>query len=169
GLSKALLFFDSGYVIESSHVADLSVLRGLGSKLGPNGLTYLVGGLSLSLIPGTLGFTTFREFTSEHMLFAITVVVFCAAALILFTTLYSFRCFVSNKPNVKITDINQHHRSLALLKIPGIVIAICILVLGVIMTLGATNIAFQAQYAQIEEWFQIAAFSIVRPWLVGVP
>jgi len=169
GLSKALLFFDSGYVIESSHVANISFLRGLGSKIGPNGLTYLIGGLSLSLIPGTLGYTTLQEFTSSHMLPWVTILVFCAAALIGFTTIYSIWCFVSNKPKVKVTDIGEHHRSLTLLRLPGIVIAICILALGIIITLGANNIMFHELYVQIEDWFQIAAITIVHPFFIGGP
>lgn len=167
GLAKALLFFDSGFVIETSHVANISFLRGLGSKIGPNGLTYLIGGLSLSLIPGTLGYTTLREFTSPQMPLWITILVFCAAALIGFTTLYSLWCFISNKPKVNVTDIDGHHRSLPLLRLPGIFIAICIIALGLIITLGANNIAFHDLYLQIEEWFQTAAFTIIYPYLSG--
>jgi formate hydrogenlyase subunit 3/multisubunit Na+/H+ antiporter MnhD subunit len=167
GLAKALLFFDSGFVIESSHVANISFLRGLGSKIGPNGLTYLIGGLSLSLIPGTLGYTTLREFTSSNMPLWITVLVFCAAALIGFTTIYSLWCFVSNKPKVNVTDVNVHNRSLPLLRLPGIVIAICILALGLIITLGANNIIFHDLYLQIEDWFKTAAFTIVYPYISG--
>ncbi len=167
GLAKALLFFDSGFVIESSHVANLSFLRGLGSRIGPNGLTYLIGGLSLSLIPGTLGYTTLQEFTSSNMPLWITAFVFCAAAFIGFTTLFSLWCFVSNRPKVSVTDIDVHHRSLPLLRMPGIVIAICIITLGLVITLGANNIIFHDLYLQIEDWFQRAAVTIVYPYLTG--
>lgn len=167
GLAKALLFFDSGFVIETSHVANISFLRGLGARIGPNGLTYLIGGLSLSLIPGTLGYTTLREFTSSHMPLWITVFVFSAAGLICFTTLYSLWCFVSNKPKVNVTDVAEHQRRLPLLRLPGIVIAVCILALGLIITLGANNIAFHELYVQIEEWLQAAAVTIVYPYISG--
>lgn len=160
GLSKALLFFDSGFVIETSKVADLSLIKGMGKVLGPNGITYLVGGLSLALIPGTLGYTTFREFTSPNVSIYLTVLVFAAAALIFFTTVYSLRCFASGKPKARVEYLEVHKTGHALLRLPGIVIALCILVLGVIITLGANNIAFHGLFIQIEEWFEMAATTI---------
>jgi formate hydrogenlyase subunit 3/multisubunit Na+/H+ antiporter MnhD subunit len=168
GLSKALLFFDSGVVIETSHVADLSVLRGLGSSIGVNALTYLVGGLSLSLIPFTLGYTTFREFTSGNVSMGITALILTAAAFILFTTLYSFRCIMSGKPKMKVVSAGEHEKASALLRIPGVVLALCILTLGIIVTLGANGIAFQGYYLNIEEWFQVAAETIVAPFAGGL-
>ncbi len=160
GLAKALLFFDSGFVIETSKVADLSLLKGMGRSLGPNGITYLVGGLSLALIPGTLGYTTFREFTSSNVSIYLTVLIFAAAAFIFFSTVYSLRCFVSGRPKAKVEYLESHKDSHALLRLPGIVIAIAILVLGIIITLGANNIAFHDIYLQIEEWLEMAATTI---------
>jgi len=160
GLAKALLFFDSGFVIETSRVADLSVLKGMGRKLGPNGMTYLVGGFSLALIPGTLGYTTFREFTSPNVSIYLTATVFAAAALIFFSTVYSLHCFASGKPKAKVEYLGTQEGGHALLRLPGIVIAACILVLGIIITLGANNIAFQGTFMQIEEWLEMAATTI---------
>jgi|GEM_PF-962555 len=160
GLAKALLFFDSGFVIEASRVADLSLLKGMGSKLRPNGITYLVGGFSLALIPGTLGYTTFREFTSPNVSIYLTATVFAAAALIFFSTVYSLRCFASGKPKANVEYLEMHKGSHALLRLPGVVIATCILVLGIIITLGANNIAFHDVFLRIEEWLEMAATTI---------
>uniref|UniRef100_A0A7C3FAJ0 NADH:quinone oxidoreductase/Mrp antiporter transmembrane domain-containing protein n=1 Tax=Candidatus Methanomethylicus mesodigestus TaxID=1867258 RepID=A0A7C3FAJ0_9CREN len=168
GLAKALLFFDSGFVIERSRVADLSVLKGLGRSIGPTGVTYLIGGFSLSLIPGTLGYTTFREFTSPNVSIGITALVFSAAAMILFTTVYSMRCFVSGKPAAEVTYIKSHEAKHSLLRVPGIVIAVGILALGIVITLGANQIAFHGQFQQIEEWVEMAAKTIANMTAVGV-
>jgi len=167
GMAKALLFFDSGVVIEESHSADLSVMRGLGSSVGLNGLTYIIGGFSLSLVPGTLGFTTLREFTSGNVSLGITAVIFIGALFIFFSTLYSFRCFTFGRPKVKVESVGGHVGASPLLRIPGIVLAIGILVLGIIITFGAMGIAFQGYYSGLEEWFHTAAETIILPFVGG--
>uniref|UniRef100_A0A7J3UY40 NADH:quinone oxidoreductase/Mrp antiporter transmembrane domain-containing protein n=1 Tax=Candidatus Methanosuratincola petrocarbonis (ex Vanwonterghem et al. 2016) TaxID=1867261 RepID=A0A7J3UY40_9CREN len=166
GLAKALLFFDSGFVIETSRTADLSLLKGLGGKVGVNGLTYLIGGFSLSLIPGTLGYNTFLEFTRGHISMEITAVILTAALFIFFTTLYSLRSIVAGKPRAKVEYIDKVH-SHAILRIPGVLLAICIVALGIIVLLGANGIALEGYYHQFEEWFSVAAKTISEPW-VGV-
>lgn len=167
GLAKALLFFDSGFVIETSRTADLSLLKGLGSRVSVNGLTYLIGGFSLSLIPGTLGYNTFLEFTRGHIGMEITAVIITAALFIFFTTLYSLRIIVAGKPKAKIEYVEGKVHSHAILRIPGIVLAIAIVTLGVIVLLGANGIALEGYYHQFEEWFSVAARTISEPW-VGV-
>jgi len=167
GLAKALLFFDSGFAIEKSHVADLSVMKGIGARMGPNAVSYLIGGFSLSLVPGTLGITTLREFTSGNVSPAITATVLAAAAFIFFSTLYSLRGIIAGKPKVKVEYIGGHERDLSLLRVPGLVLALCILGMGVVMTLGGFDIAFAGYFVRIEEWFHMAAEGIVLPAALG--
>lgn len=164
GLAKALLFFDSGFVIETSGVADLSLLKGLGSRVGVNGLTYLIGGFSLSLIPGTLGYNTFLEFTRGNMPGYVVVVIITAALFIFFTTLYSLRTIVSGKPKAKVEYLDKMH-SHATLRLPGVVLAISIVALGIVVLLGANGIALESYYHQFEEWFSVAAETIIEPWI----
>jgi formate hydrogenlyase subunit 3/multisubunit Na+/H+ antiporter MnhD subunit len=167
GLAKALLFFDSGFVIETSRIADLSLLKGLGGRLGINGFTYLIGGLSLSLFPGTLGYNTLLEFTRGHIGSGVAAVVVAGAILIFFTTIYSLRTIIWGRPKVRVEYLKEE-RAHSLLRIPGVFLASCILVLGVIVLLGSSGVALQAYYHGLEEWFSLAARTIVEPWVVGL-
>jgi len=162
GLAKALLFFDSGFVIETSRTADLSIMRGMGRRVGINGLTYLIGGLSLSLFPGTLGYNTLLEFTKGHIGSEVAAVVVTGALLIFFTTIYSLRTIVWGRPSAKVEYLKER-RSHAVLRVPGVVLASCILALGIIILLGSSGAALQTLYHGLEEWFSFAARTIVEP------
>ncbi|MGC8935801.1 MAG: complex I subunit 5 family protein [Candidatus Methanomethylicaceae archaeon] len=167
GLAKALLFFDSGFVIEASRIADLSLLKGMGRRLGINGFTYLIGGLSLSLFPGTLGYNTFLEFMRGHIGPEVIAVVVTGALLIFFTTIYSLRIILWGRPRVKVEYLKEQ-RGHTVLRLPGVVLASFILALGVIILLGSSGAALQEYYNGIEEWISLAAKTIVEPWVVGV-
>ncbi|MDI9643727.1 MAG: complex I subunit 5 family protein [Candidatus Verstraetearchaeota archaeon] len=161
GLAKALLFFDSGFVIETSRTADLSVLKGLGGKVGVNGLSYLIGGFSLALIPGTLGYNTFLEFTSGHMGIEVTALILTAAAFIFFTTLYSLRAIISGKPKAKVEYLKPPHGH-AVLRIPGVVLGVFLVALGLVVLFGASGIALGEYYQVFKEWFELAAETITK-------
>lgn len=135
----------------------------MGSKIGANGLTYLIGGFSLSLVPGTLSYNTLLEFTRGHIGMGVTALIITAATLIFFTTLSSFRVIVFGKPKAKIEYIKEVHGH-GVLRIPGIVLALCILILGIVVLLGANGIALTEQYKIFEEWFNLAASTICKPW-----
>ncbi|MCQ5377516.1 MAG: hypothetical protein NO516_05640, partial [Candidatus Methanomethylicia archaeon] len=61
-----------------------------------------------------------------------------------------------------------HEAKHSLLRMPGIVIAVGILALGIVITLGANQIAFQGQFQQIEEWLEMAAKTIANMTAVEV-
>jgi len=159
GLAKALLFFDSGFVINTSRIADLSLMKGLGRRVGWNGFTYLIGGFSLSLIPGTLGYNTFLEFIKGNINLEIMIIILISAILILFTTLYSFKIIVFGKPKVKIQYIKDIEEHLSL-RIPGLILAICIISLGILILLGSNGIFFTEYYHEFENWFKLIAKTI---------
>ncbi|MGQ9760031.1 MAG: complex I subunit 5 family protein [Candidatus Methanomethylicaceae archaeon] len=166
GMAKALLFFDSGFVIEESQVADLSLLKGLGRRVGVNAITYIFGGLSLSLFPGTFGYNAFLEFTKGHAPLWATAAVFMAAPIIFFTTIYSLWIIISGRPKVKIEYINGHKHAHPSLRIPSVILTILILVLGMVVLLSTSGI-LPEPYQHFEDWINSAAKTLVEPWVGG--
>lgn len=167
GLAKALLFFDSGFIIETSRIADLSIMKGIGRKLGVNGFSYLIGGSSLSMIPGTLGYNTLLEITSGHMTKEVAIIIIVSAILIFTTTVYSLLKVAYGKPKVKIEYLKEI-KTHTLLRVPGIVLSICILILGMMVLLGSSGIALQSYYHEMEKWFSLAAKTVVEPWVMNI-
>ncbi|MDH5806804.1 MAG: proton-conducting transporter membrane subunit [Candidatus Methanomethylicaceae archaeon] len=167
GLAKALLLFDSGYVIETSRIEDLTIMKGLGRKLGITGFTFLIGGLSLALMPGTLGYIIALEIIKGHLNREIAIPILIGASLIFITVIYSLIKIAFGRPKVKIEYLRKVE-DYKILRIPGIVLASLLLILGIIVLLGSTEIAFQNYYHELEKWFSIAAKTIIEPWVRSI-
>lgn len=162
GLAKALLLFDSGFVIETSRIEDLTIMKGLGRKLGVTGFTFLIGGLSLALMPGTLGYMIALEIAKGRLSEWIAISVLIGASLIFITVMYSFIKIAFGKPKAKIEYLREVEGDYRILRIPGIVLSSLILAIGIIVSLGSTGIAFQNYYHELEEWFSLIARTVVE-------
>jgi formate hydrogenlyase subunit 3/multisubunit Na+/H+ antiporter MnhD subunit len=132
GLSKSLLFFDTGIIIKAAHTEDLMTINGLARKLPATKLTFTIGALSLSLIPGTLGITTLKEliFNSGIPDFVRIPVILSAgitlaACLSVWHRVFSSKTDVNPKPNVNIPR---------LMHLPGFSTSLMIIVLGLYFT-----------------------------------
>ncbi len=156
GMAKALLFYDSGVVIKMRRVEDLNLLRGLGLRLGPHLLTYLIAGFSLSLIPGTMGFLTWRELSSlaspPLWLAALVAAVFTFIA-----CLYSWKDCFSGKPKVKVEYLKPLEGLKLPLSIPSILLAAILIILGVALTIGSLHVGSISFYEVVEEFLAEAA------------
>lgn len=159
--AKALLLFDSGYVIETSRIEDLTIMKGLGRKLGVTGFTFLIGGLSLALMPGTLGYIIALEIVKGVLSKEIAIPILIGASLIFITVIYSFIKIAFGKPKARIEYLRKV-KNYPVLRIPGVVLASFILALGMIVLLGSTGMAFENYYHEMEEWLFIAARTIVE-------
>jgi len=133
GFCKAQLLFDSGVVIRMTEAEDLSLMGGAGRALPVMKYSFLVGGLSLGLVPFTLGVRTLRELViGGSTPISVSIAVIVTAGLTLAGCLSAwYRAFIARPKG----ELNEMWKVPKLMSGPGLLMGALILVLGTIFTL----------------------------------
>ena len=133
GLAKSQLLFDSGVMIKVGHAEDLNLMGGLSSRLPSMKISFIVGALSLGLVPGTFGVTTLRELVFNSGIPGLTRMVVIATAGISLVACLSvwFRAFFSKVEY----DLDDHLSVPRSMYLPGLFAAAAMIVFGAYFTL----------------------------------
>ncbi|MEM2942964.1 MAG: proton-conducting transporter membrane subunit, partial [Candidatus Bathyarchaeia archaeon] len=139
GLAKSQLLFDSGVMIKAAHAEDLDLMGCLSTRLPSMRIYFIVGALSLGLMPGTLGFTTLREVVFNSSLPELTRIVTIATAGISLAACLSVwsQVFFTNVEHDLENDLSVPRT----MYIPGLVAAAAIVVFGLCFTLNWMGLA----------------------------
>ncbi|MGZ4913993.1 MAG: complex I subunit 5 family protein [Halobacteriota archaeon] len=161
GFCKAQLLFDAGVGIKFAHTQDLALLGGLRKVLKTKHVTYMIGGLSLALVPGTLGVRTLQELVLNHEVPLTYVGITLATAMLSLVTIVSawYRAFIE-PPRAK---VDTEYKPSKLMTVPGYVLVAVILCAGVWFTLAAFNINVIISQGAFESALQRLVESVIYP------
>ncbi|MGZ4912262.1 MAG: complex I subunit 5 family protein [Halobacteriota archaeon] len=161
GFCKAQLLFDAGVGIKFAHTQDLALLGGLRKVLKTKHVTYMIGGLSLALVPGTLGVRTLQELVLNHEVPLTYVGITLATAMLSLVTIVSawYRAFIE-PPRAK---VDTEYKPSKLMTVPGYVLVAVILCAGVWFTLAAFNINVIISQGAFEGALQRLVESVIYP------
>lgn len=111
GLSKALLFLSVGVIMYYLHIRDIGQLGGLYNSMPITATSFLIGALSLGMVPPLLGYKTIFELAFEITvplainIFLILSVVTIGITLAFYLSAFLF-IFIRPRPQYALGDIN---------------------------------------------------------------
>jgi NADH:ubiquinone oxidoreductase subunit 5 (subunit L)/multisubunit Na+/H+ antiporter MnhA subunit len=133
GFSKAQLLFDSGVMIKVSHAEDLNLMGALAKRLPIMKVSFVIGALSLGLIPATFGVRTLRELVFNNNIPSLAkLVVIATAGLSLIACLSVWYCCFFSRSNIQSDDHPKVPRTMYL---PGLLMGGLIILVGSYFTL----------------------------------
>jgi formate hydrogenlyase subunit 3/multisubunit Na+/H+ antiporter MnhD subunit len=133
GFSKAQLLFDSGVMIKVSHAEDLNLMGPLAKRLPIMKVSFVIGALSLGLIPTTFGVRTLRELVFNNNIPSLAkLVVIATAGLSLIACLSVWYCCFFFRSNIQSDDRPKVPRTMYL---PGLLMGGLIILVGSYFTL----------------------------------
>ncbi len=161
GFCKAQLLLDAGVGIKYTHTQDLTRLGGLRRVLKTKYITYMIGGLSLALVPGTLGVRTLQELVLNHEVPLIYAGIALATAILALITIVSawYRAFIEPAR----TEIEADFKPSKLMTVPGYVLVAVVLCAGVWFTLAAFGINLVISQEAFEGALQRLVESVIYP------
>ncbi len=121
----------------------------------------MIGGLSLALVPGTLGVRTLQELVLNHDVPLTYVGITIATALLSLVTIISvwYRAFVE-PPRAK---VDTEYKPSKLMTVPGYVLVAVVLCAGVWFTLAAFNVNVIISHEAFENALQRLVESVIYP------
>lgn len=133
GFAKSQLLFDSGVLIKKSHAEDLQYMGGLSHRLPIMKFSFIIGALSLGLLPGTFGVTTLKEliFSSAASIFT-KIAVMLTATISLIACIWVWYCSFFAKQHRQFDD---NSKTPLIMILPGLISGILILGFGIFFTL----------------------------------
>ncbi|MHA1408953.1 MAG: complex I subunit 5 family protein [Candidatus Odinarchaeia archaeon] len=151
GLSKALLFFSVGIIMYYLHVRDIGQMGGLKKSMPVTTTTFIIGGLSLAMIPPLLGYRSMFEiafviFPYEINIYLIASIVTVVITLALYLSAFAYM-FIKSRPSSALGDISVDSAKATPpprvkwyqpghMIIPNIIIMVLIIVVGLLFISG---------------------------------
>jgi len=133
GFAKSQLLFDSGVMIKACHAEDLNMMGGLARRLPTMKISFVVGALSLGLVPGTFGVTTLKELvfnSSVPDLTKITVIATAGISLVACLSVW-YSAFFSKSGG----SFDNHLKPPRSMYLPGIFMGALLIAFGIYFTL----------------------------------
>ncbi len=121
----------------------------------------MIGGLSLALVPGTLGVRTLQELVLNHEVPLIYAGIALATAILALVTIVSawYRAFIEPAR----TEIEADFKPSKLMTVPGYVLVAVVLCAGVWFTLAAFGINLVISQEAFEGALQRLVESVIYP------
>ena len=159
GFCKAQLLLDAGVGIKYTHTQDLGRLGELRKVLKTKSVTYMIGGLSLALVPGTLGVRTLQELVLNHEIPLAYVGITLATAMLALVTIVSawYRAFIEPAK----VRVDTQYKPSKLMTVPGYVLVALVLCAGVWFTLAAFGINIVVSQEAFESALQRLVESVI--------
>ncbi|MHA1835679.1 MAG: complex I subunit 5 family protein, partial [Candidatus Odinarchaeia archaeon] len=110
GFSKALLFLAVGVIMYYLHIRDIGQMGGLKDSMPVTATAFIIGALSLGMIPPLLGYRTIYELALEIFSASINILVIISFITIIITLAFYIStflfAFIRKKPEEALGDIN---------------------------------------------------------------